>query len=242
MLMPSSDRIVRIYEELAEREHRQGTPQARDRFLILAADAALSAGLTADAERFRARLLDYNPHHLLRPYPSLTEALKSSDVYSYIADLRGSYPPGEAEKLLESSKKNGPEPTAPAGLFLPPSVGDRPGGDFPPPPPDPLQGVAGHEHGGMGKADDAPRLFGSPQGTLPSLLPTRKTLAVHEPEAAAEAEEAPAESEEQGEAGAGLSTWLSDALFVLLLVAGVALAGYTLARPFLSLPDSPLRQ
>src|SRR5262249_53916151 len=98
--MASGSHKVQVYADLADWEHRQGSPQARDRFLILAADAALSAGLQDEAEEFRARLLENNPHHLLRPYPSLAEAMKSSDVYSYIADLRGTYPLDEAEKLL----------------------------------------------------------------------------------------------------------------------------------------------
>ena len=38
--MASPDNLVLIYKELADRHERQGQPQMRDRFLVLAADAA----------------------------------------------------------------------------------------------------------------------------------------------------------------------------------------------------------
>lgn len=43
--MASSNHHVQVYADLAEWEHQHGSPQARDRFLILAADTALMAGL-----------------------------------------------------------------------------------------------------------------------------------------------------------------------------------------------------
>src|SRR5262245_55499385 len=136
--MASVDHVVRVYQQLAERYEKQGQAQMRDRFLVLAADAALSGGRADDAERLRGRLLQQNPHHLLRPYASLAEALKVADVRSYVTDLRRSYPPETAENLLQSpadgpsapppqTKKPGAQPvfTPP----LPPSKAD-PEDDF----------------------------------------------------------------------------------------------------------------
>src|SRR5208282_3070741 len=100
--------IVAVYEELAEFEEQRGESQPRDRFLILAADAALAQGDNDRAELIRARLLDVNPHHLLKPYPSFADALKAPDVFGYVADLRRSYPPAEAERLLASVQGGGP--------------------------------------------------------------------------------------------------------------------------------------
>jgi hypothetical protein len=76
----------------------------RDRFLVLAADAALAAGQDQEAERLRGHLLEKNPHHLLRPFASLREALGSADVESYLRELRSNYPPGVARRFLESAR------------------------------------------------------------------------------------------------------------------------------------------
>jgi len=217
--MPSSDPKVRVYEDLAEWEHQNGTPQARDRFLILAADAALTAGLTEEAERFRSRLLEYNPHHLLRPYPSLKDAMKSSDVYSYIADLRGNYPLGESEQLLASL--TGKKPVD--GLPPLPEM---------PPPPEPLR----DDYGAPAKAT---MLAVANRDAEAAELAARKMLRPR-PGAAADVE---TDTIEEGdpEPVSPVSVWLSDALFVMMFVAGVALAVYTFARPFIPVADGVLR-
>jgi hypothetical protein len=57
MPIPNADQATRLYQELATLCERQGQPQMRDRFLVLAADAAWSAGQEEAAERIRALLL-----------------------------------------------------------------------------------------------------------------------------------------------------------------------------------------
>ena len=98
--MPSIGEFVRTYRELAEIYEARGEAQMRDRFLVLAADAALTAGKPEEAERLRGSLLRHNPHHLLKPYASLAEAMKSADIRNYIAALRRSHPFERAEHLL----------------------------------------------------------------------------------------------------------------------------------------------
>lgn len=90
-----------VYSELAEAYHAKGRFQERDRFLILAADSAWSAGAMDEAERLRSRILEYNPNHLLRPYPSFDEALKSADIQAYVQQLRRGYPRERAVELLK---------------------------------------------------------------------------------------------------------------------------------------------
>src|SRR5688572_1432363 len=63
-----------IYRELADHYDRLGQVSMRDRFLMLAADAALAAGQPDEAERLRQRLLATSRHHMLRPYASFAEA------------------------------------------------------------------------------------------------------------------------------------------------------------------------
>src|SRR5439155_7521020 len=103
--MASADQAVRIYRELAENYGRQGQAQMRDRFLVLAADAALAADQKDEAERLRGRLLQHNPHHLLKPYSSFAEAMKSKDVQNYVGALRRNHPYDKVEGLLQGLRK-----------------------------------------------------------------------------------------------------------------------------------------
>lgn len=90
------------YRDLADRYDQLGQVSMRDRFLMLAADAALAAGQGSEAERLRDRLLQGSRHHMLRPYRSFAEAVQAPDVQTYLRDLRANYPLDTANQLLES--------------------------------------------------------------------------------------------------------------------------------------------
>lgn len=94
-----------VYKDLADCYERQGQPSMRDRFLVLAADAALACGLPEEAERLRNRLLQVNPHHLLKPFTSFAQAMISPDVENYVRDLRLNYPLETAESLLRALRE-----------------------------------------------------------------------------------------------------------------------------------------
>jgi hypothetical protein len=100
--MDEARRQQRLYDELADSYAERGQPQFRDRFLILAADSALTAGDQPEAERFRQRLLAVNPNHLLKPYASFVQAMQTADVQTYVADLRRNYPPDVAASLKQA--------------------------------------------------------------------------------------------------------------------------------------------
>src|SRR5215469_1142977 len=104
---------LQVYKELADWYERQGQPAMRDRFLVLAAEAAFSAGKTEEAERLRQRLLQGNPHHMLKPFSSFGQALQSTNIQIYIHDLQANYPVQTAEGLLQDLR-SGTSPTAPA--------------------------------------------------------------------------------------------------------------------------------
>jgi hypothetical protein len=72
----------------------------RDWFLMLAADAAQSAGEAGEADRLLASLLRLTPDHFLSPYGSFVEALRAPDVERYLGKLRRTYPPAKAVELL----------------------------------------------------------------------------------------------------------------------------------------------
>src|SRR5262245_28940382 len=104
----NAEPLHRLYEELAQRSQRALEAPQRDMFYVLAADAALAAGRAEEAERLRQRLLQVNPHSLLRPYASFAEALQSSDIQDYVGELRRLFPPLQAEKMLHGDNgKNG---------------------------------------------------------------------------------------------------------------------------------------
>jgi hypothetical protein len=98
----TADTPTALYEALAEKYHAKGKFPERDRFLILAADAAWNAGQPDAAEKFRQRILEFNPNHLLRPYPTFADALKSADILAYVQQLRRGYP---RERALELKKE-----------------------------------------------------------------------------------------------------------------------------------------
>ncbi len=100
--MKTGSDLRQLYLELADGYERREQPQFRDRFLVLAADAALAAGDGDAAERLRQRLLAANPHHLLKPYDSFAKAMDTEDVRNYVRDLRQNYPADVAQGLLHS--------------------------------------------------------------------------------------------------------------------------------------------
>lgn len=121
--------MQQTYEQLAERYERQQEPRQRDNLLVLAADAAFNGGQATEAERLRRRLLELNPHHLLRPFASFAEAVQSPDVRDLLADLRRQYPPEYVKRLLGKTERN----MAPAPPPGPAASGNGPRMSSPPP-------------------------------------------------------------------------------------------------------------
>ncbi len=120
--MKTADVLPRMYEDLANYFARQGESQRRDQCLVLAADAALRNGQPEEAERLRKRLLLTNPHHFLRPYTSMAEAMLASDVYDFVLELRQLWPPETLAQLLNRPPgANKPEPPAPQPNAAPPA-------------------------------------------------------------------------------------------------------------------------
>jgi hypothetical protein len=195
----------RIYQELAEREGERQAAQLRDRFLVLAADAALTAGKDQEAEHLSDLLLTVNPLHLLKPFPSFKEAMQSPEVSAYVADLRRSYPPDEAARLLEALHGPTPEPPPPADApppLSPPRVEPEP--------------IAPAVH-----------VPGAPSPFMPEAAPPR-IPPVYRPEPAP-----PAQSEPDEETvPSRVSHVVATGLFVIVLAATLALAGHVLVRPF----------
>jgi hypothetical protein len=250
--MDSRENLLRLYKELADWYERQRQPPMRDRFLVLAADAALLANRPDEAEQLRTRLLKVNPHHMLKPYASFAQALKAPDVLTYVKDLRVNYPANVAEDLLrrlQTEDKHSPSPiAAPAPLAgfaassAPAAAGDlflnskEAQHDLAPTAPP----------GAMGTPYDlAPLQPDSRPQTLPlqGAVPTRPVSHVpprREPVRSRmpmpaplplAAEPSPARTAAEPSAAGG--SWLTVLLFLLLVASGAALAGFTFLRPYL---------
>jgi len=99
--MMDRETSLRLYQELADRFDKLRDAGKRDLFLVLAAESALSLGLAEIAERMLQKLLAASPHSLLKPYSSLSEAMRSPDVQFYVEDLKRQFPPEKAERLLQ---------------------------------------------------------------------------------------------------------------------------------------------
>jgi hypothetical protein len=99
-----------LYQQLAAAYHGEGKFPERDRFLVLAMDAAHATGQDDLSEEIRHRLLEHNPNHLIKPYGSSAEALQSPNFANYLGQLRKNFPPAKAQALLNDLGKTMPRP------------------------------------------------------------------------------------------------------------------------------------
>jgi hypothetical protein len=224
--MPSADLTVRVYQDLAKWYENKGDAQMRDRFLVLAADAMWRAGQAGEAERVREHLLTINPHHLLKPFASLGEALKAADVQNYLDGLRRTYPRERAYHLLESLQ-SGKGENASGG------VPDLAHGS---PVPERDAGSVYRMQEGAPKppTPTAPPPLGRPVRGLPAR--NNKTPALRPARALAAPVIGPRERDgflEADRLESATGSFFSFALFWILLILGVAFAGFIFAQPFL---------
>lgn len=91
---------IELYQAVADAYHAQGKYQERDRFLVLAMDAAHTSAQYNLAEQIRGRLLQLNPNHLMKPYPDCSTAIQSPNFSTYLQQLRKNFPPAATAKLL----------------------------------------------------------------------------------------------------------------------------------------------
>lgn len=258
--MPSLEQILQVYLDLADWHERHGPANVRDRFLILAADAALNAGREDEAERLRSHLLQRNPHHLLKPFASFAEALRSPDVASYVNDLKHSYPPEIARDILAQIRDGEAAPApdeARSTLPIPPTLPvvdlDAPPDRPPRETPDPVV-VYWDDTEPRPVPAPTPRPAKRPvpvkQPSRPTAVPraTTRSAAPPSPERPARPASAsrpirPLRTElpptpasratAVDDEDQPRATWVSSGLFGVLLLASLALLIYTLGRPLL---------
>ena len=265
--MSSSQRNLEIYREIADLEEGRGSAQTRDRFQILAADAALQAGDHGEADA-AARPSPCRPIPIIFSgrTPPLPRRCGSADVASYVADPPRllSPPARKPSRLLEdlcAQGGAGPEVEASPGarpatvpfreedhrtieeptsnldfLNLERQPGQRPRRK----PPSLTEidvggtgaGAASERRATEGtcrfcrartdRRRNAKRPYHRRQKRCHLLLELHPR-ACPAPTAA--------------EAPSAVNSWVATLFFVLLLIVGVALTGYTFARPYLKAPE-----
>jgi hypothetical protein len=259
-----------LYLELSDYYDHRGEAQSRDRFLVLAADAAMKAGDREEAEHLRQRLLALNPHHLLKPFASFDDALKSRDVSDYINALRRRHPAEQVAALVESTVRPNAnraaalEPTKhlqmpppqPARAELPPAPRPvevyrmRPTAEPPPtsirprpvsPPP-----TIPPQPSNPGRVRPVPSVQNTPHGLppLPFQMEPARPLA---PSVSPFRPQHPQMPQPSTPVYQGLrmaptpGSWLCAILFLGLLIGGIGIAVYSLGRVFLPAEFIPAR-
>lgn len=235
---------IELYQQIAEAYHAQGKYQERDRFLVLALDAASSAGHSVLAEQIRTRLLELNPNHLIKPYLNCAVALQSPNFITYAAQLRKNFPPPVAQSLL--NELGGPIITRRKSTLLTDS----------PPMAEPLADQPSSSWAHLADDMRTKPLLGSNSGTIPK-LPEARQMAASDPLANVpmslqppvpfklEKQErkptpnsrppigsARAQSANQYTAENAGGAWIGNLLFVILFLAGVATLAYIFVLPF----------
>lgn len=252
-MLSAADR-VRIYLQLADHYEQRAEAQSRDRCLVLAADAALSASKPDEAESIRQRLLQLNPHHLLKPFPSMQEALRSRDVVDYVNALRKRHPAENASTLLGSPQAGAEGPPAagrgssPPAETRPPEVfGLRPTDDSGlqiRPQPGPVPGPGNASRFRAAPAEPArPARENLPP--LPAAPPREDKASPFRPVRGSGKGSAPVYSiMREGYPGASPGAWMCSLLFLLVLIGGLGLTVYSLGRTFIPeawLPEKLLK-
>lgn len=249
---------IELYQQVAEAYHTQNKFQERDRFLVLALDAAQTAGQNGLAEQIRSKLLELNPNHLIKPYSSSEAALQAPNFVTYLSQLRKNFPPAKAKALLQEM---------PEGIVARPKRTMLADASFPVA--DPVEdastptwsqvSIPSKQKAAVSTTFPAPRLpeppvpiqkTPAPMQTLPMKTPndplanvpmTSATPPPFQFEQPARPKTAPARQpvivpapkrQAPGKLESPTSIWMGNMLFVVLFLTSIALLAYVFVLPF----------
>lgn len=94
--------MLGMYLHLARASGLRRRPQVRDRLLILAGTEAVEMALPRIAETCRRLVLEHNPQHLVKRWPTLEAAMREEDYQIFLRQLRRRYPREKVEELVRS--------------------------------------------------------------------------------------------------------------------------------------------
>ncbi len=91
-----------LYLHLARASEVRRQLLVRDRFLVIVAALAVEQELPLIAAHCREKILEHNPGHLLRHWPSVPAAIEDDLFTTYLKQMRRRYPREKAEQMLAS--------------------------------------------------------------------------------------------------------------------------------------------
>lgn len=92
--------VLALFLHLARASGQRRRPHVRDRLLILAGVVAARMEMHSIADYCRHLVLESNPHHLVRQWPSFAKALNDPDFAHFLKHLQRRYPLEKAERML----------------------------------------------------------------------------------------------------------------------------------------------
>src|SRR5688572_4135769 len=99
--MPSLDRALGMYLQLARAAGLRRQGGIRDKLLVLAGVTAVEIDRPEVAAECRQRILDHNPQHLVRRWPTFATALEEEEFQAYLRQQIRRYSAERVEHLLE---------------------------------------------------------------------------------------------------------------------------------------------
>jgi hypothetical protein len=94
--------LLGMYLHLARASELRRRPHIRDRLLVVAGTLAEQCHEPRIAEYCRHQVLQRNPRHLLRRWPTIAAALEEDDFLHYLKQLQRRYPLEKAEQMLSN--------------------------------------------------------------------------------------------------------------------------------------------
>lgn len=85
--MIDHEKAMLAYIRLADVSQRKHQLLGRDKMLVLASAAACRAGWLDVAERCRHLILEHNPAHLIKGFPTAADAMRSGDFGAFLKQL-----------------------------------------------------------------------------------------------------------------------------------------------------------
>lgn len=119
------DEALATYLSLTEqmdRESGTGAKGLRDQFLVLAMDAAKSAGRAEMAGSLWQRLASVSPGHPVTRYRDFATAFQSAEALTVIRELKLEFPPEMAKERLEKLRGAVPKTSPLSRPFKPPET------------------------------------------------------------------------------------------------------------------------
>lgn len=89
-----------IYLHLARAASRRLRPMAQVRLLLMAAIVAYQLKMHRISEACRAKMLELNQNHMMRRWPTISDALDDDDFRHFLHQVERRYPLEKAEQMM----------------------------------------------------------------------------------------------------------------------------------------------